>query len=146
MLPIHLIIGLCEGVATGLVLIFVKNYRPEMLASLARHESKETSRHKMSPRTRNVLIAFGVVALILAGSFTWLASANPDGLEWSIAKITGATELGEAMIPATAIMPDYDSTWSGIVGGGIVALMVWALTAILFRRRRTEAKKLPVKK
>lgn len=138
MLPIHLVIGLCEGVATGLVLIFVKNYRPEMLTPprLSDEDISGSKQRRMSPKTRNVLIAFGIAALALAISFTWLASGNPDGLEWSIAKLTGHTELAEAVIPSTAVMPDYDSNWSGIVGGGIVALTVWAICAILFRHRR----------
>lgn len=144
MLPIHLVIGLCEGVATGLVLIFIKNYRPEMLDSFQRTDNPEPNKSnksaKMSPRTRNVLITFGIVALIFAVSFVWLASENPDGLEWSIAQLTGHTELGETHVPSTAVMPDYDSSWSGIVGGGIVALMVWVLSALLFRRRRLQAK------
>lgn len=134
MLPIHLAIGLGEGLATGAVLCFVASYKPDMLYTAERRPSDATRR--MSARTRNVLIAFGVVALILAGAFTWIASSNPDGLEWSISQITGATELAPATAPATAILPDYDSTFSGVIGGVIVMALLWGFCSIIFHRTK----------
>lgn len=136
MTSIHLAIGLCEGVATGLVLSFVASYKPDILYSRQQFAATEQPSAKMSKKTKTLLWGFAAVALVLAVTFTWIASGNPDGLEWSIAKITGATELGSAYVPSTAIMPDYDSTFSGVVGGVIVMVMLWAVTAILFRRRK----------
>ena len=53
----------------------------------------------------------------LAGAaLSWFASANPDGLEWSIAKVTGGAELESSGAAArglrplqemTAFLPDY---------------------------------------
>lgn len=138
MLPIHLAIGICEGVATGFVLWFVAGYKPDMLASRATNEAygSDTSRSRMSPRTRTVLISFAAVALVLAVSFTWIASSNPDGLEWSISRLTGDTELAPATIPSTAILPDYDSTFSGVVGGLIVISLIWGFCSLLFHSRK----------
>lgn len=123
MTSIHLAIGLIEGIATALVLCFVASYRPEILAGYrstdeiprgALNGEKQTANNK---KTKRIILIFAIVALILAISFTWIASENPDGLEWSIAQITGETEIGAATIPSTAVMPDYNSTFAGIVGG-----------------------------
>ncbi|MDE6237402.1 MAG: energy-coupling factor ABC transporter permease [Muribaculaceae bacterium] len=133
MTSIHFAIGLIEGIATAIVLSFIVSYKPDML--YAGVTGDKTSSH-VSGKTKRVLWILGAVALILAGGFTWFASENPDGLEWSIAKITGDTELGAAQIPSTAFLPDYNSTLSGIIGGVIVMVMLWAITALLFRNRR----------
>ena len=79
------------------------------------------------------------MALVLAVSFTWIASSDPDGLEWSISRITGATELAEAVTPATAVMPDYDSTFAGVLGGLIVVALLWGFCSIIFRKRHAKA-------
>lgn len=137
MLPIHLAIGLCEGVATGFVLWFVASSRPEMLASIA--DGKDVSGSNKSKRSRSigfVLITLGIIAFILAAGFTWLASGDPDGLEWSIENITGNPEIAPSVAPPTAILPDYDSVLSGIIGGVIVIVLLWSLCALLFRNRR----------
>ncbi|MDE6693985.1 MAG: energy-coupling factor ABC transporter permease [Muribaculaceae bacterium] len=130
MIPIHLAIGLCEGVATGLVLMFVFSHSPSLIY---RYTGSPDMSAKSSRRT---LVVFAVVALVLAVAFTWIASSNPDGLEWSIERLTGSTELAPAVAPSTAIIPDYESYLAGIVGAVIVMAMLWALTAVLFRRRR----------
>lgn len=137
MLPIHLAIGLGEGLATGAILCFVSAYKPDMLYKSDGIYGRpvETDR-KMSRRTKTVLWSFAGAALVLAIAFTWIASSNPDGLEWSISKLTGATELAPAATPATAFMPDYNSTFAGIVGGLIVVVLLWAFCSLLFYRRR----------
>lgn len=135
MLPIHFVIGICEGVATGLVLWFVASSRPEMLASVAENHVESDS-FSSTRSKRSVLAVIGILALVLALTFTWIASSDPDGLEWSIAKITGDTELAPAQAPPTAFMPDYSSTLSGIIGGGIVMALIWGICLILFRSRR----------
>ena len=144
MLPIHLAIGLGEGLATGALLCFVASYKPDMLyrtGGICGVSEAGPARKKrgMSRRTKVVLLTFAVFALVFAAGFTWLASSDPDGLEWSISKITGAAEIGESLTPATAFMPDYDSTFSGVVGGLIVVVLLWGFCSILFRRRRIAA-------
>ena len=84
-----------------------------------------------------MLIGFGVAALIFAGSFTWIASSDPDGLEWSIEKVSGISDM-PAATPPTALMPDYDSRLAGIIGAVIVMVMLWAITTILFHRLHTK--------
>lgn len=137
MLPIHLAIGAVEGAATAAVLCFLAKYRPETLFD----ENLRPGGHDggSKGRGRKVLIGFGIAALIFAGAFTWLASSNPDGLEWSIEKVSGISDMPSAT-PATAFMPDYDSRFAGIVGALIVMVMLWAVTTIIFHRFRAANK------
>lgn len=133
MIPIHFVIGLCEGVATGLVIWFVMAVKPDLLY---RHCAKAGGLKGISKRTWIVIGAFAVVALGGGLVFAYLASSAPDGLEWSILNITGSEELAPARIPSTAVMPDYDSACSGVVGGLVVLTLIWGVCRIIFHRRR----------
>ncbi|MDO4319562.1 MAG: energy-coupling factor ABC transporter permease [Bacteroidales bacterium] len=128
MLPIHLVIGAIEGVATGAVLCFIAKYRPETLCVYSHSATTGKSSRKM-------MVAFIIAAAVLAGAFTWIASAYPDGLEWSVEKASGLTDL-PSMVAPTAVMPDYNSTFAGIIGATIVMIMLWAITTLLFHRTR----------
>jgi cobalt/nickel transport system permease protein len=164
MLPIHLAIGIVEGLITLAVLEFVWKAEPEIAAAAQSRVSKGGT---VSLRTLSVL---GVLALAVAGLLSWFASSNPDGLEWSVAQTTGKSELAgqsggihaaAAGIQAkTAVLPDYgfaapegkkeqegggtDSAWgtpnagtsvSGLVGG-CLTLLIAGLAGWLFRRRQ----------
>lgn len=131
MLPIHLAIGAVEGIATAAVLYFIARYRPETIYDYDRTTGSPSS----SKGRRKVIIGFIIGAVVFASAFTWIASANPDGLEWSIARTSGLTDLPSAVAP-TAIMPDYDSTFAGIIGATIVMILLWAVTALLFHTLR----------
>jgi len=139
MLPIHLVIGLCEGVATGAVLCFVQSCKPDMLYRKDRLCQSTSQPKRMTRRAKTVLWVFACLALVMGVSFTWIASSNPDGLEWSISRITGDTELAPAFTPVTAIMPDYNSTVSGVIGGLIVVALLWGFCSIVFRNHRAKA-------
>ncbi len=82
MLPIHLAIGIVEGVVTAAVISFVRAARPDILRKAMSSERT----------VGGIASAFLVVALALGGMGAWIASENPDGLEWSVAKITGVPE------------------------------------------------------
>jgi len=110
MLPIHLAIGIVEGLATGSVLAFLRKARPEVL------QEAESRRGIAKPDRGLVWGLFGA-ALLLGGIVSWFASSAPDGLEWSIARTTGSAELpssgavhtGLARVQSrTALLPDYD--------------------------------------
>ena len=87
MQPIHLAIGVVEGVVTVTVISFVYRARPEILNGAP--EAQPLGNHSM----RNVVLTFMVAALLTGGIVSWFASRNPDGLEWAIAKVTGKEEL-----------------------------------------------------
>lgn len=134
MQPIHLVIGLVEGVVTAAVLCFVYQYNPTLL------DGAGDSGVKIKVAREKVVAVLLVMALMIGGGLSLLASGNPDGLEWSMKGVAGTTEL-EASGPAyqiaakiqefTAILPDYGfkksaesnaaagTSASGLIGGGI---------------------------
>jgi len=86
-LPIHLAIGLVEGVVTAAVILFVQEAQPELLSRTAAGSSLRGL--NLGP----VLIGFAAAALVSASALAWFASSNPDGLEWSIQKVAGSTAI-----------------------------------------------------
>jgi cobalt/nickel transport system permease protein len=111
MQPIHLAIGLTEGLATAAVVAFIHGTRPDMIAV----DSSATGRTSACFPTR-VLAIFAALALATGGLLSWFASSHPDGLEWSIEKVTGKGEIAaeDAIHHAfarvqqrIAPMPDY---------------------------------------
>jgi len=87
MQPIHLAIGIVEGVVTAAAVTFVHNTRPEILQGAAE------ARPVAGPPLRNVLVAFLAAAALTGGVVSWFASGAPDGLEWAIAKTTGTGKV-----------------------------------------------------
>lgn len=134
MLPIHLAVGAVEGVATGAVIIFLARQRPATLYDECHAGAPTRSPHK-SVSLRRVLTVFGVAALILSGCFSIIASNDPDGLEWSVERVSSSFGLDSAELP-TAVMPGYDSSAAGIIGAALVMLMLWAVTSFVFHRMR----------
>jgi len=110
MQPIHLAIGVVEGLATAAVVEFVARVRPEAIATTS---AQEGERRGLGP----VLIGLLVATALVGGGLSWFASAHPDGLEWAIGKVTGKEELegtenglrGHAarVQEKTAFLPDY---------------------------------------
>ena len=86
MQPIHLGIGIVEGLVTAAVINFVRQADPEILAQM-------TAAQPDTGRYRKVLIGLLAVALVTGGMISWFASSHPDGLEWSMAKVSGKEEL-----------------------------------------------------
>jgi cobalt/nickel transport system permease protein len=88
MQPIHLAIGVVEGFVTAGVINYVRSARPEIL-----DHSTASVPLGAGISLRNVLIGFAALAVVAGGALSWFASVHPDGLEWSIAKVTGKGEL-----------------------------------------------------
>jgi cobalt/nickel transport system permease protein len=140
MQPIHLAIGIVEGFVTAGVVNYVRRARPEILDSIAisRPIGTEVS-------LKRILATFAALAVITGGALSWFASTHPDGLEWSIEKVTGKgglPEHGHGIAAAlkgfqgkTAFLPDYGfkpagneskkketpPSWPGIEAGTSVA-------------------------
>lgn len=87
MLPIHLAIGIVEGLVTASVVSFVYKARPEIMNSAL--EARPIGNHPV----RNIAAVFLAVTVVTGGFVSRFASNNPDGLEWSITKVTGLEEL-----------------------------------------------------
>jgi cobalt/nickel transport system permease protein len=156
MLPIHLVIGVVEGLITAAVVTFVWKERPEILRDSAARASLQAR------SLRRLIAAFAVAAAVTGGVLTWFASSNPDGLEWALRRVAGpegAVSPGggihsalEGLQEKTALLPDYQprdgslpggsgagSAVSGIVGGSITLLLA-LLIGYLSRRRPVAGK------
>jgi len=164
MLPIHLAIGLVEGLVTAAVLAFVRQARPELLADPA------IGRPAGAPSPTRVLTGFVLAAALTGGVLSWFASSLPDGLEWALeqagheepfAPPTATHHRLAAFQNQTAFLPDYSfradnrpgdrekipSSWpavdrattvSGLVGGGLTLLLTVAIGLAFKKRRATD--------
>lgn len=152
MQPIHLAIGIVEGLVTAAVVLFVQRARPEIL------ERAATGRSLSGVRLKPVLIGLAIAAVVCGAALSWFASTNADGLEWSIAKVTGKAEIeggtaahtaaDEAAEPAgdKAAAESTSPAWpavsagtsvAGLVGAGLT-LMAAALLGFALRRRSSK--------
>jgi cobalt/nickel transport system permease protein len=168
MQPIHLAIGVVEGLVTAGVVLFLMQASPETL-------SHKTAPAKVFTRP---WIAMAGAALVVGTMMSWFASQNPDGLEWSIGKVSGHEEIESPKTGAhdwfaqlqekIAFLPDYAfskeaeasshatelasepaQAWpsvdagtsvSGLVGGGFVFAftVAWALVLRFVRRQKAQ--------
>lgn len=87
MQPIHLAIGIVEGAITAAVISFIYSARPALV--LSSPVNRTASGLGMKP----VALSFLAAAILTGGILSWYASDKPDGLEWSIAKVTGRESL-----------------------------------------------------
>ena len=150
MQPIHLAIGLVEGLITAAVLCFIYDARPELLWGIGQ---KEEGEGKLTVgRTLGILAAF---TALVAGILSLFASALPDGLEWAMERTAGTSELAgsgavyekaEGIQNALSFLPDYafkgsespaGTTVSGLVGALIVGCLCFLTAMVLRSRRRT---------
>ena len=146
MQPIHLAIGLIEGLITSAVLCFVFDSRPELLRDV-----NEAASGMLQPR-RSLKATVGIlaiVALVVGGGLSLFASGNPDGLEWALfgnadggystnmgldeenfGVSSQAADTAQNIQEKTSILPDYSlpdsestagTSISGIVGSVMVA-------------------------
>lgn len=134
MQPIHLAIGLVEGTVTAAVLVFLQEARPSLLWQA---ESADSQKQPMT--LRGVLGVMAVLAAVTAGLLSLFASAFPDGLEWSLQRLTGSTELEAtgsvqaffARIQSlTALLPDYNLAGSESAAGGSAAGLIGAAVVL----------------
>ena len=112
MQPIHLGIGIVEGLVTAAVVSFVWKAHPEIL-TLAK-TSTPAKKHSHAP----LLLGLALFALVAGGMLSWFASTHPDGLEWSVKGVTGKEELESSkggvhgalawIQEKLSFLPDYD--------------------------------------
>jgi len=111
-LPLHVAIGLVEGLVTASVVAVLQRERPDLVEAKGGHARP----------LRPILLPIAVAAAVTGAALSWFASEHPDGLEWAVAKTAGERP---AAAPATgthallgrfqgwtAILPDY-----GFAGG-----------------------------
>ncbi len=165
MLPIHLAIGLVEGVITAAVLCFVYSARPELLKDVSAAGGVPQKQWSLGA----VIAALAVLVCLTGGFFSLYASGSPDGLEWALFGneeagyganmgldeeafgTSGAVqEAAGAIQEKTSILPDYafkdsesqaGTTVSGLVGSALVAAAAACicLAGGFFRKKRAGA-------
>ena len=149
MQPIHLAIGLVEGLITAAVLCFIYDARPELLWGIGQTEKSEG--RLTAGRTLGLL---AILTALVAGILSLFASALPDGLEWAMERTAGTSELvgsgavyekAEGIQNALSFLPDYafkgsesaaGTTVSGLVGALIVGIICFMIATALRGRRR----------
>jgi cobalt/nickel transport system permease protein len=162
MLPIHLAIGVVEGVATAAVVAFVLRTRPEAMADAKAGPVVAVSR-------RRVAAGFLIATVVIGGGVSWFASTHPDGLEWAVGKTSGREALASPnegvharlanVQKQTAFLPGYEFTarstddasaadrWPSVsagttvagLAGGLIVLVLAGLAGRGLRRRRSAA-------
>lgn len=165
MQPIHLAIGIVDGLVVAAIVSFVWKARPEILEKAAIGEALG------SISLKKVMTGLIIAIVIVGGALSWFASANPDGLEWSMEKTAGTAELeapdGVHQVLAeiqdkTVFFPDYsfktneeapatqtEDTWpsvsagtsvSGIVGGILTLALAVCLGWVISLCKRKNKK------
>lgn len=162
MQPIHLAIGLVEGLVTAAVLIFVFEARPELMKDMVPGENAGNARLTL----KTTIIVLAVVTMVIGGGVSLLASGNPDGLEWSLfgnadggysenmgldeedyGTSSSIADAAGSVQDKTAFLPDYafpgsdsaaGTSASGIVGSAIVAAVAVGICMLggFFRKKR----------
>ena len=163
MQPIHLAIGLVEGLITAAVLCFVFDSRPELLRDVNEEASGMLQPKRSLKATVGIL---AIVALVVGGGLSLFASGNPDGLEWALfgnadggystnmgldeenfGVSSQAADTAENIQEKTSFLPDYSfpgsesaagTTVSGIVGSALVAgvALLICFAGGFFRKKR----------
>ena len=153
LLPIHLLIGIVEGIVTAGVVTFVWKARPEILEMEADPETIGR------PPVRTILATFLVAPVVTGGGLSWFASTRPDGLEWSMFRVSGKEELESPekgphavlgrIQEKTALLPDYGfkgseteapkgtessggDPWPGVLAGTSASGVIGALITMVF--------------
>ena len=152
MQPIHLAIGLVEGLITAAVLVFIYEARPEILYGYAQEDGGSSGRMSR----KGTVTALFAAALVIGGVVSLFASGYPDGLEWSMEKVAGTTELfargnvyqlAERLQGITAVLPDYafktsdssaGTSFSGIVGGIVVLTACFFICVLIKKVKRSK--------
>jgi cobalt/nickel transport system permease protein len=149
MMGIHLAIGAVEGMATAMIIAYVMANAPDELPG-----------NGAAGFGARALFFFALMAALLGSVAAWYASADPDGLEWSIDKIkdvpglllhkTGLHSFLYSVQENVAFLPDYSFKDAGVPGrlgtsvsgvlGSLFALLCAAACGKILKRRKRRAR------
>lgn len=156
MQPIHLAIGIVEGIVTAAVLCFIYNIRKEIIQN-----ALGFGLDQKAPMKKLYIILISTT-IFIGGFLSWYASSNPDGLEWSISKVTRESEISNESVvhdavqklqEVTTLLPDYSlkeditsdgklgTSLSGIIGGGITLAIAMAFGSLIMVYKKARNRK-----
>ena len=145
------------------VLLFVYESRPELLQGV------DTAPGESKRSLKATVAILAVVALVVGGGLSLLASSNPDGLEWALfgnaeegyaenmgldeenfGVSSAAADKAASIQEATSFLPDYafsgsdapaGTTVSGVVGSAMVAgaALLICIAGGFFRKKSHKA-------
>ena len=98
MVPVHLVIGLVEGVVTAAILSFVYKTRPDIIDS-AQHGGRLGG-----VSTGKVVAALAALTIVAGCGLSLFASGNPDGLEWAVGRTAGTEIEAGGGVPGGSII------------------------------------------
>jgi cobalt/nickel transport system permease protein len=138
MMHIHMVIGLGEGLITGMILSVIYRTRPDLIDSRGIASERPTA---------GAFLGYGlVIALGLAFFASPYASSLPDGLDW-VAQNLGFESKAAAKPLFLGPMPDYalpgiqslswSTAWAGAIGTLVAFILAWILARALVRRNPT---------
>jgi len=143
MLPVHLAIGVVEGLMTSGIIGFVWKARPRMIG--------ETLMPASAGSLKKAAAGFLAATALTGGFLAWFASSHPDGLEWAVEKVTGAETLPDSETAIhrvfsdiqnhTTVLPDYSfpsgtreaetaPAWPAVDSGATVSGLFGALLVL----------------
>jgi len=123
MIPVHAAIGVAEGLITIAVL--------EQLPAWAQDQGAP------QPREGRRVAGVALTALVVAGLVSWLASARPDGLEYSVARMGvepaslrgGLNQRLRQWQSQHALLPNSDFKPTPVASSGVASAMAGAAPA-----------------
>lgn len=128
MANVHMLIGIGEGLATGLITLAVVRIRPELVAGM----QAQTTAPGWAWVPYGLLIAIGLAVFVAPFASPW-----PDGLESVAAKLGFEEQAGGPAIAAP--FPDYEvpglgsATWATAVAGLVGTVLAFGAAYLLAR-------------
>ena len=165
MVGVHILIGLVEGIITAAVLVYLRQVRPDIIAS-----DIDGGKNRFSRKT--VLASFCFFTIVIEGGISLFASSFPDGLEWSykerpnepdfktiVENKSSAVEAADELQTKYSPMPDYSkrtqslgqaasentesadvsaawTSFAGVLGSVITMIAVWGITTVAVKSKR----------
>jgi cobalt/nickel transport system permease protein len=133
----HALIGLGEGAITAGLVGYLLAVRPDLLADAGQGTDTRVA--------RKTALGLGALALVAAG-VSFVASSNPDGLEYAYERLGGVLTEGSLI---GSPMPDYvlpgianealAGVLAGIVGVIVTGVLAYALLSAVRARRAADS-------
>lgn len=151
MVPVHLVIGLVEGVITAAILSYVARTQPDLL----QRQSMPATPWRSG---RTLMGGFLLAAVLTGGVLTWFSSRAPEGVEWALngmghakaLEVAAGDGLKSQLAHIQSSMTLFDGTpvpggegivspassFEGLTGSALTLGLVLAVGLLLRWRRR----------